>query len=115
MIRHALRGKARLMAQCCVCSRRGYGFVKFGDESEQKKALEEFQNASGLGGKPIRISIAVNKRYVTSLKSSQRSSLKLPFLVGKCKWLGNCQALFTDMLTCRLLSCLCTCDDNHSR
>lgn len=37
--------------------------MKFGDESEQKKALEEFQNASGLGGKPIRISIAVNKRY----------------------------------------------------
>lgn len=41
---------------------RGYGFVKFGDESEQKKALEEFQNATGLGGKAIRISIAVNKR-----------------------------------------------------
>ncbi|XP_023682085.1 tRNA selenocysteine 1-associated protein 1-like [Paramormyrops kingsleyae] len=40
---------------------RGYGFVKFGDENEQRKALEECQNASGLGGKPIRISIAVNK------------------------------------------------------
>ncbi|KPP65146.1 tRNA selenocysteine 1-associated protein 1-like [Scleropages formosus] len=40
---------------------RGYGFVKFTDENEQKKALEEFQNATGLGGKPIRISIAVNK------------------------------------------------------
>ncbi|KAG5286816.1 hypothetical protein AALO_G00019100 [Alosa alosa] len=45
---------------------RGYGFVKFGDESEQKKALEEFQNASGLGGKPIRISIAVNKSNKSS-------------------------------------------------
>ncbi|XP_028834177.1 tRNA selenocysteine 1-associated protein 1-like isoform X2 [Denticeps clupeoides] len=40
---------------------KGYGFVKFSDENEQKKALEEFQNASGLGGKAIRISIAVNK------------------------------------------------------
>lgn len=44
---------------------RGYGFVKFSDENEQKKALEEFQNASGLGGKPIRISIAVNKGYIS--------------------------------------------------
>ncbi|XP_036377448.1 tRNA selenocysteine 1-associated protein 1-like [Megalops cyprinoides] len=40
---------------------RGYGFVKFSDEKEQKKALEECQNAKGLGTKPIRISIAVNK------------------------------------------------------
>ncbi|KAI1902159.1 hypothetical protein AGOR_G00041830 [Albula goreensis] len=40
---------------------RGYGFVKFSDEKEQKKALEECQYATGLGGKPIRISIAVNK------------------------------------------------------
>ncbi|XP_036375054.1 tRNA selenocysteine 1-associated protein 1-like [Megalops cyprinoides] len=45
---------------------RGYGFVKFGDENEQKKALEEFQNATGLGGKPIRISIAVNKGNKTN-------------------------------------------------
>ncbi|XP_030630131.1 tRNA selenocysteine 1-associated protein 1-like isoform X1 [Chanos chanos] len=45
---------------------KGYGFVKFGDESEQKKALEEFQNASGLGGKPIRISIAINKSNKTN-------------------------------------------------
>ncbi|XP_062338281.1 tRNA selenocysteine 1-associated protein 1-like [Osmerus eperlanus] len=40
---------------------RGYGFVKFGDENEQKKSIEECQNSSGLGGKPIRLSIAVNK------------------------------------------------------
>ncbi|XP_035287001.1 tRNA selenocysteine 1-associated protein 1-like isoform X1 [Anguilla rostrata] len=40
---------------------RGYGFVKFTDEKEQSKALEECQNATGLGGKPIRISIAINK------------------------------------------------------
>jgi len=49
-----------------VLSNRGYGFVKFSDENEQKKALEEFQNASGLGGKSIRISIAVNKGYISS-------------------------------------------------
>lgn len=51
-----------LRLRSCSQWHRGYGFVKFGDESEQKKALEEFQNATGLGGKAIRISIAVNKR-----------------------------------------------------
>uniref|UniRef100_A0A8C6PZP1 tRNA selenocysteine-associated protein 1 n=1 Tax=Nothobranchius furzeri TaxID=105023 RepID=A0A8C6PZP1_NOTFU len=39
---------------------RGYGFVKFGDESEQKKAIEECQGTV-LGGKPLRLSIAVAK------------------------------------------------------
>ncbi|KAF5906063.1 tRNA selenocysteine 1-associated protein 1-like [Clarias magur] len=50
---------------------KGYGFVKFGDESEQKKALEEFQNATGLGGKAIRISIAVNKSNKTNSYHNQ--------------------------------------------
>lgn len=45
---------------------RGYGFVKFTDEKEQSQALEECQNATGLGGKPIRISIAINKSNKTS-------------------------------------------------
>ncbi|XP_043075347.1 tRNA selenocysteine 1-associated protein 1-like isoform X2 [Puntigrus tetrazona] len=53
---------------------RGYGFVKFSDENEQKKALEEFQNASGLGGKPIRISIAVNKGNKPSSYHNQNNS-----------------------------------------
>uniref|UniRef100_A0A3B4B2T6 tRNA selenocysteine-associated protein 1 n=1 Tax=Periophthalmus magnuspinnatus TaxID=409849 RepID=A0A3B4B2T6_9GOBI len=41
---------------------RGYGFVKFGDENEQKKAIEECQGTM-LAGKPLRLSIAVAKRY----------------------------------------------------
>uniref|UniRef100_A0A3Q2VWH0 tRNA selenocysteine-associated protein 1 n=1 Tax=Haplochromis burtoni TaxID=8153 RepID=A0A3Q2VWH0_HAPBU len=41
---------------------RGYGFVKFGEESEQKKAIEECQGTM-LGGKPLRLSIAVAKSY----------------------------------------------------
>ncbi|KAL4657110.1 tRNA selenocysteine 1-associated protein 1-like [Arapaima gigas] len=49
---------------------RGYGFVKFTDENEQKKALEECQNASGLGGKPIRISIAMNKSNYNNYQQS---------------------------------------------
>lgn len=40
---------------------RGYGFVKFGEESEQKKAIEECQGTM-LSGKPLRLSIAVAKR-----------------------------------------------------
>ncbi|XP_038653053.1 tRNA selenocysteine 1-associated protein 1-like [Scyliorhinus torazame] len=44
---------------------RGFGFVRFSDEAEQKKALEECQNSKGLGGKPIRISIAVPKSAKT--------------------------------------------------
>ncbi|XP_059801596.1 tRNA selenocysteine 1-associated protein 1-like isoform X2 [Hypanus sabinus] len=43
----------------------GFGFVRFSDEAEQKKALEECQNSKGLGGKPIRISIAVPKSAKT--------------------------------------------------
>ncbi|XP_069029361.1 tRNA selenocysteine 1-associated protein 1-like isoform X2 [Embiotoca jacksoni] len=39
---------------------RGYGFVKFGEEGEQKKAIEECQGTM-LGGKPLRLSIAVAK------------------------------------------------------
>lgn len=53
---------------------KGYGFVKFSDENEQKKALEEFQNASGLGGKPIRISIAVNKGNKTNSYHNQNQT-----------------------------------------
>lgn len=48
--------------------------MKFGDENEQKKALEEFQNASGLGGKPIRISIAVNKSNKTNSFNNQTNT-----------------------------------------
>nr|XP_056702725.1 tRNA selenocysteine 1-associated protein 1 isoform X1 [Euleptes europaea] len=40
---------------------KGYGFVKFSDELEQKRALVECQGAVGLGSKPIRLSIAIPK------------------------------------------------------
>lgn len=45
---------------CCLACR-GYGFVKFGEESEQKKAIEECQGTV-LSGKALRLSIAVAKR-----------------------------------------------------
>ncbi|XP_020655345.3 tRNA selenocysteine 1-associated protein 1 isoform X2 [Pogona vitticeps] len=40
---------------------KGYGFVKFSDELEQKRALVECQGAVGLGSKPIRLSVAIPK------------------------------------------------------
>ncbi|XP_006021955.1 tRNA selenocysteine 1-associated protein 1 [Alligator sinensis] len=40
---------------------KGYGFVKFTDELEQKRALTECQGAVGLGSKPIRLSVAIPK------------------------------------------------------
>ena len=45
---------------CCLTCR-GYGFVKFGEESEQQKAIEEGQGTM-LGGKSLRLSVAVAKR-----------------------------------------------------
>lgn len=40
---------------------KGCGFVQFPDERLQKRALEECQGAMGLGGKPLRLSLAANK------------------------------------------------------
>lgn len=41
---------------------RGYGFVRFTEEYEQQQALLQMQNYTGLGGKPIRVSLATPKR-----------------------------------------------------
>ncbi|XP_014832247.1 PREDICTED: tRNA selenocysteine 1-associated protein 1 isoform X3 [Poecilia mexicana] len=38
----------------------GCGFVQFPDERLQKRALDECQGAVGLGGKPLRLSLAAN-------------------------------------------------------
>lgn len=46
---------------CAFVSCRGYGFVKFTDELEQKRALTECQGAVGLGSKPVRLSVAIPK------------------------------------------------------
>ncbi|KAF6773407.1 hypothetical protein AHF37_07600 [Paragonimus kellicotti] len=42
---------------------RGYGFVRFLTEADMDKALIEMQNYCGLGYKPIRVSLAIPKRY----------------------------------------------------
>lgn len=41
---------------------RGYGFVRFSDENEHRKAMIEMQGAVGCGSKPLRVSAATPKR-----------------------------------------------------
>ncbi|CAD5111248.1 DgyrCDS576 [Dimorphilus gyrociliatus] len=45
---------------------RGYGFVRFEDQDEQKRAMIEMQGHRGLGGKPIRVSPAQHKKATTT-------------------------------------------------
>ncbi|XP_053394621.1 tRNA selenocysteine 1-associated protein 1-like isoform X2 [Mercenaria mercenaria] len=41
---------------------KGYGFVRFSEETEQQKALIEMQHTIGLGRKPMRVSLATPKK-----------------------------------------------------
>ncbi|NXA46950.1 TSP1L protein, partial [Nothocercus julius] len=41
---------------------RGYAYVRFGEQGDQMRALQDCQNAPGLGGKRIRLSIGISKR-----------------------------------------------------
>merc|ERR1712012_1494381 len=49
---------------------KGYGFIRFGCEKEQQTALASMMGATGLGLKPIRVSIAVAKNKPSSVTSS---------------------------------------------
>ena len=40
---------------------KGYGFIRFGCEKEQQTALASMMGASGLGMKPIRVSLYKNQ------------------------------------------------------
>lgn len=48
---------------------KGYGFVKFGAEDEQAKALYEMNGFTGLGAKPLRVSNAVNRTRQPQMNS----------------------------------------------
>ncbi|XP_046361634.1 tRNA selenocysteine 1-associated protein 1-like [Haliotis rufescens] len=41
---------------------KGYGFVRFSEETDQQRALIEMQHMTGIGRKPIRVSLASPKR-----------------------------------------------------
>jgi len=49
---------------------KGYGFIRFGDEKEQQNALASMMGVSGLGAKPMRVSLAVAKNKQDSMASS---------------------------------------------
>ena len=41
---------------------KGYGFVRFSEETDQQKALIEMQHTTGVGRKTIRVSLATPKK-----------------------------------------------------
>lgn len=49
---------------------KGFGFVRFSEETEQQKALIEMQHSSGIGRKQIRVSLATPKRSTGETSSS---------------------------------------------
>lgn len=56
---------AKIMTDAMTGQSRGYGFVRFSDESDQQRALVEMQGVY-CGNRPMRISTATPKtRYVT--------------------------------------------------
>ncbi|PVD23017.1 hypothetical protein C0Q70_16278 [Pomacea canaliculata] len=42
---------------------KGFGFVRFSEESDQQKALVEMQHMAGIGRRPIKVGLAAPKRY----------------------------------------------------
>ncbi|KAF8954038.1 hypothetical protein BGZ46_003065 [Entomortierella lignicola] len=56
---------AKIMTDATTGISRGYGFVRFSDESEQLRALHEMQGVY-CGSRPIRISMATPKNKTTS-------------------------------------------------
>lgn len=53
---------------------KGYGFVRFGTEEEQKSALYEMNGFIGLGSKPLKICNAVPKPKSTTATSNDASA-----------------------------------------
>uniref|UniRef100_A0A3Q0R5I0 tRNA selenocysteine 1-associated protein 1 n=1 Tax=Amphilophus citrinellus TaxID=61819 RepID=A0A3Q0R5I0_AMPCI len=53
---------------------KGCGFVQFPDERLQKRALEECQGAVGLGGKPLRLSLANKQQQQQSEHKAWQST-----------------------------------------
>ncbi|KAK2106302.1 tRNA selenocysteine 1-associated protein 1 [Saguinus oedipus] len=65
----------------------GYGFVKFTDELEQKRALTECQGAVGLGSKPVRLSVAIPKAF--PVEEAHGSPVRFLWLAQRfCRHLG---------------------------
>ena len=76
---------------CVSFSCRGYGFVKFTDELEQKRALTECQGAIGLGSKPVRLSVAIPKAWVLRWRGNRDMPRRLLIIRASACCLGGCQ------------------------
>ncbi|XP_054840485.1 tRNA selenocysteine 1-associated protein 1-like isoform X3 [Eublepharis macularius] len=50
---------------------RGYGFVRFSDEGDMMRALQDCQNAPGLGGRRIRLTLGISKRLKAEFQRYQ--------------------------------------------
>ncbi|NXY50279.1 TSP1L protein, partial [Ceuthmochares aereus] len=50
---------------------RGYAYVRFAEQGDQMRALQDCQNAPGLGGKRIRLSIGISKRLKAEFQRYQ--------------------------------------------
>lgn len=61
---------------------KGCGFVQFPDERLQKRALDECQGAVGLGGKPLRLSLAASNLRNTGKQQQQQPDQKQSWQPG---------------------------------
>ena len=48
---------------------KGFGFVRFSEETDQQRALIEMQHMTGIGRRPIKVGLAAPKRYTLNIKS----------------------------------------------
>lgn len=69
---------------------RGYGFVRFSDETEQKKALIEMQGAMGLGGRAIKVSQATPKNKVAGAEQTSTATPTAAY-TSPSQWLQQYQ------------------------
>lgn len=79
------------LCMCVSFSCRGYGFVKFTDELEQKRALTECQGAIGLGSKPVRLSVAIPKAWVLRWRGNRDIPCQLLIIRASACWLRGYQ------------------------
>ena len=47
---------------------KGFGFVRFSEETDQQRALIEMQHMTGIGRRPIKVGLAAPKRYTLNIK-----------------------------------------------
>ncbi|CAG5122617.1 unnamed protein product [Candidula unifasciata] len=72
---------------------RGFGFVRFSEESDQQRALIEMQHMTGLGRRPIRVSLASVKRPSDPLSGAAPVAMAPPaphnnYYTGHDSWGG---------------------------